>query len=89
MRLRSDLTLRRVGDRYMLVVVSDDDLNRTAVHTFNSTAAFLWQAAADCGCDPEALARRLCDDYDVDFATALSDTRRILADWQAQGLLCE
>lgn len=89
MQLRSDLTLRRVGDRYMLVVVSDDDLNRTAVHTFNSTAAFLWQAAAERGCDPEALARLLCDEYEVDYATALADTRRILADWQSQGLVRE
>ncbi len=89
MQIRPDLTLRRVGDRHMLVVVSDGDLNSTAVHTFNSTAAFIWQAAARHGCDPDTLARLLCDEYDVDLATALADVERLLATWQSQGLLCD
>lgn len=88
MQIRPDLKLRRVGDSYMLVAVSDGDLNTTAVHTFNATAAFIWTAAADAGgTDAEALARLVCDEYDVDYATALADVRAILADWQAAGLI--
>ena len=87
MEIRSDLKLRRVGDRYMLVVISGEDMNTTAVHTFNGTAAFLWNAAAAHGTDPVVLARLLCEEYDVDYAVALADVDRILHCWQESGLM--
>ncbi len=87
MQIRPDLKLRRVGDSYMLVAVSDGDLNTTAVHTFNATAAFIWTAAAAGVADAEAIARLVCDEYDVDYATALADVRAVLADWHAAGLI--
>lgn len=87
MELRSNLKLRKVGDRYMLVVVSDDDMNTTAVHTFNETAAFIWNAAAVHGLDTAALASLLCEEYDTDYDTALADVGRLLRDWQETGLI--
>ena len=33
MKLKTGLKLRKVGDRYMLVDVSEHDMNVTAVHT--------------------------------------------------------
>lgn len=87
MSLRTNLKLRKVGDRYMLVVVSDSDMNTTAVYTFNETAAFVWNAAADAGFDPAALARLLCGEYDIDYQSALSDIERLLAEWKATGLI--
>ena len=87
MNLRTNLKLRKVGDRYMLVVVSDSDMNTTAVYTFNETAAFVWNAAAEAGFDPAALARLLCGEYDIDYPSALSDIERLLAEWKATGLI--
>lgn len=87
MSLRTNLKLRKVGDRYMLVVVSDSDMNTTAVYTFNETAAFVWNAAADTGFDPATLARLLCGEYDIDYPSALSDIERLLAEWKATGLI--
>ena len=87
MSLRTNLKLRKVGDRYMLVVVSDSDMNTTAVYTFNETAAFVWNAAADAGFDPATLARLLGGEYDIDYPSALSDIERLLAEWKATGLI--
>lgn len=87
MNLRTNLKLRKVGDRYMLVVVSDSDMHTTAVYTFNETAAFVWNAAAEAGFDPAALARLLCGEYDIDYPSALSDIERLLAEWKATGLI--
>ena len=87
MSLRTNLKLRKVGDRYMLVVVSDSDMNTTAVYTFNETAAFVWNAAADAGFDHATLARLLCGEYDIDYPSALSDIERLLAEWKATGLI--
>lgn len=87
MELLTNLNLRKVGDRYMLVVVSDKDRNITAVHTFNETAAFIWNAAASCGLDCAALASALCEEYDVDYRVAVSDVERLLLDWKETGLI--
>lgn len=84
---RTDLKLRKVGDRYMLVVVSDNDMNTTTVHTFNETAAFVWDSAKRHGLDPEALARLLCEEYDVDYRVAVADVVRLLDHWKASGLI--
>lgn len=87
MVLRTDLKLRKVGDRYMLVVVSANDMNVTAVHTFNETAAFVWDAAVRHGLDADVLARMLCEEYDVDYRVAVSDVGRLLDGWKATGLI--
>ena len=89
MKLKTGLKLRKVGDRYMLVDVSEHDLNVTADHTFNSTAAFIWNAAADRGVDPAAIAAMICDEYDVDYATALADVNRLLDAWKESGIIVE
>ena len=73
----------------MLVNVSDTDTNITDVHTFNDTAAFIWNAAQEHGLDAEALAHELCGEYDVDFPTALADVRRLLDNWRSNGLVLD
>lgn len=87
MNLRPNLKLRKVGERYMLVVVSDSDMNTTAVYTFNETAAFVWNAAAAHGLDAATLSSLLCEEYDVDYGAVLSDVERLLAEWKATGLI--
>jgi hypothetical protein len=89
MNLRKNLKLRKVGDRYMLVVVSERDMNTTAVYTFNETAAFVWNAAAVRGLDAAALSALLCEEYDVDYRDALSDVERLLSEWKDTGLISE
>ena len=89
MNLRTNLKLRKVGDRYMLVVVSERDMNTTAVYTFNETAAFVWNAAAVRGLDAAALSALLCEEYDVDYRDALSDVERLLSEWKDTGLISE
>lgn len=87
MKIKENLKLRKVGDRYMLVDVSDTDANVTAVYTFNDTAAFVWNEAVSRGLDAERLAGRLCEEYDVSPDAALADVNRLLAIWQQSGLL--
>lgn len=63
------------------------DFNRLV--RFNGTASFLWKKAGELGdFTAESLAAALAKEYDIDNATALADTERLLANWQKEGLLC-
>lgn len=87
MILKNNLKLRKVGDRYMLVDVSEQNVNLTSVYTFNESAAFLWNTASQHGIDPAALAARLCEEYDVAYEIALSDVNHLLLTWKESGLI--
>lgn len=87
MKPKNNLKLRKVGDRYMLVEVSETDANVTTVYTLNETAAFLWNEAAAVGLDPNALAARLCEEYEVEPDVALADVDCILSVWKHCGLI--
>lgn len=88
MRLKSDLRLRKIGKRYMVVSV-DSAVNLANVYTLNATAARLWQYCEGGECDPESMARFLCDEYEVDMETALHDVEQQLAEWKEFGLIEE
>lgn len=87
MTLKPNLKLRKVGNRFMLVDVSEHDLNVMAVHTLNETAAFVWKSAMICGIDIPAIAGLLCQDYDVLYEVAEADVRRLVSEWLASGLI--
>lgn len=89
MKAKANLKLRKVGDRYMLVDVSEKDANVTNVYTLNGTAAFVWTRLAAGISEAAELADELCSEYDVAPATALADVRKLLASWQESGLITE
>ena len=85
MRLRQNLRLRKIGSRHM-IVDTGDAVNLTNVFTLNGTAARLWQLAEAHDYTAEELAHMLCQEYDVDMATALADVQRQLDQWKEFGL---
>lgn len=87
MKAKSNLKLRKVGDRYMLVDVSEKDANVTNVYTLNDTAAFVWTRLAAGISEAAELADELCAEYAVAPAVALADVRKLLASWQESGLI--
>ncbi|MCM1292322.1 MAG: PqqD family protein [Bacteroides sp.] len=89
MKTRPDLTLRQLGSQFMIVVNSDQN-SPIQVHSLNATAADIWQYAATLpDFTADDIARRLTEIYDVDFDTALKDSRQLLSDWLHCGLITE
>lgn len=84
---RSDLLLRKIGSRYMIVETADRQVNLTNVFTLNETAAGLWERLTDGVCTPEALAGWLCSAFRVDKETALADVHKQLEEWKEYGLV--
>lgn len=89
MRAKAKMKLRKVGDRYMLVDVSDKDASFIDVYTLNDTAAFIWTILSTREADEVELVAELSKTYDVDPETALSDVRCLVALWIASGLVYE
>lgn len=89
MRAKSNQKLRKVGGRYMLVDVSDNNANVTNVYTLNDTAAFVWTILSTRNADEAEIAADLCDEYEVDPETAIADVRSLIESWLASGLVTE
>lgn len=85
---KSNLKLRKIGSRYMIVETSDSCVNLTNVYSLNETAALLWEMLCRRdGYTPEKLAEELCKTYEVEYERALRDVESQLAEWEKMGLL--
>ena len=74
---KSGLKLRRIGNRHMIVEVSDSCVNLTNVYSLNGTAARLWEMVCNGeGRTAGELAEGLCKTYDVEYGRALRDVER-------------
>ena len=81
MRLKSNLTLRRVGRNYMVVQLCDEEANLTNVYTMNETAAWLWKLCNGQEFTKEMLVKHLCEEYDVSDDKASADVASIIENW--------
>ena len=84
---KDGLQLRKIGSQYMIVKADEQNVNMSNVYTLNHTAARLWQQIEQGNAACQTLAHDLCNLYEVDEATALSDVRKQLDEWKAYGLL--
>ena len=88
MKIKSNLKLRRIGNRHMIVEVSDSCVNLTNVYSLNGTAARLWEMVCNGeGRTAGELAEGLCKTYDVEYGRALRDVERQIEEWEKMGLL--
>lgn len=87
MKIKSHLRLLPIGNRFIIVDPEADGTDLTSVHTLNSTAAAIWNYAAEAGdFTPADIAGRLTDEYDVSPETALRDTTALLRQWVNENL---
>lgn len=87
MRLKKELTLRRIGSKYMIVDAGDEQVDISSVYTLNKTAAWIWEQAQGTDFEPEELAEKVVAHFEVSLEVALSDVRSLLEIWRKYGLL--
>ena len=85
--IRSGLQLRKIGSRYMVVDMCEDNVNLSNVYSLNGTAAWMWERLVEGISSPEELTDRLCEDYQVERERAFHDVENQLAEWQKFGLV--
>lgn len=86
MKLKKEYVLRRICGENIIVAEGKETINFGELIHLNDTAAWLWEQAQE-EFTPESLAKSLCEEYEVDAATAMHDVSAILEKWQQAGFL--
>lgn len=84
---KEGIRLRKIGNQYMIVDVSKENVNMSDVYSLNHTAALLWQRIEDGDATPDKLADSLCETYGIGKEDATRDVERQIDDWRQYGLL--
>lgn len=78
MKLKDNLTIRKIGDEYMMVSESGSGLDYTRVISLNKTAAYLVQEVQQKEFTQEEWVQLLMDKYDVDSERAEADVQALI-----------
>ena len=81
MTIKKQLVKRNIAGDVILVPVGDSSLTLKGLITLNETAEFIWDRLADAA-DAAELAASLCEEYEIDAATAKNDVDEILAQFR-------
>ncbi|UIR55996.1 PqqD family protein [Sphingobacterium sp. SRCM116780] len=87
MKLRNDLTLRQLGDEYIIVDPSQDMIDMSKVFTLNQSAAFLWEELQGKDFFLGDVVALILDNYEVSQEIAEHDAKQLITSFQEQGLL--
>jgi len=80
-RRNDEIVERRIGDERVLVPMANRSATLDSLYTLNSTAALVWDAAAE-GASETQIVERIVAEYDVFPDQARTDVRKTI-----QGLL--
>lgn len=81
MRLKKGIKLRKMGDKYMVVNLSDDNANLANVLTLNETAASVWLEFKNREFEVADVAQWLEQHYEVTRQQAADDAARLIQEW--------
>ena len=88
MRIKQGFVLREVCGENVIGGEGLRAVNFGKLLALNESAAWLWKQAQEMGdFTVEALAERLCEEYDVTPDEARTDVAAIIADWQNAGVV--
>lgn len=87
MRTKENLTLRKIGNKYMIVDTLTEDINMVDVYTMNETAALLWKTFAKRNFTQDEMVNALCKEYDVAQEQATNDVENLVKEWISYGLV--
>ena len=87
MRIKKGFVLREVCGERVIIGEGLGAINFGKMLALNETAAWLWKQAQEKGdFTIEALAERLCKEYDVTPDEAKADVADIINEWQQVGV---
>lgn len=87
MKLKSNLKLRRIGNKYMIVDASATNVNMVDVYTMNETAALLWKEFQTKEFTTDDIVNFLQQEYEVTQEQAQKDIETLLNEWYGLGLM--
>lgn len=89
MKLKDNLTIRKIGDEYMMVSESGSSLDYTRVISLNNSAAYLVQEMQQKEFTKDEWVSLLMDKYDVERERAETDVQKLIDKLSKEGLFVE
>lgn len=89
MKLKENLTVRKIGDEYMMVSDSDAGLDYTRVISLNETAAYLVEEVGKREFTKDEWIELLMNKYDVEREVAEADVQLLIDKFVKEGLFEE
>lgn len=89
MKLKENLTVRKIGDEYMMVSDSGSGLDYTRVISLNESAAYLVQEVNQKEFTKEQWITLLMNKYNVDEEQATADVQLLIDKFSKEGLFDE
>lgn len=86
MKLKNNLTIRKIGDEYMIVSESGSGLDYTRVISLNKSAAYLVQEVQQKKFTQAEWVALLVDKYEVDSERAEADVQVLIDKLKKEGL---
>lgn len=89
MKLKENLTIRKIGDEFMMVSHSDSELDYTRVIGLNHSAAFLVQQVQQNEFTKQDWVNMLIDKYQVEREVAERDVQSLVDKLKKESLIDE
>ena len=89
MKLKDNLTIRKIGDEYMMVSESGSGLDYTRVISLNESAAYLVKETHQKDFTKEDWVQLLVDKYSVDKERAATDVQTLIEKLAKENLFDE
>ncbi|MDO4802893.1 MAG: PqqD family protein [Prevotellaceae bacterium] len=87
MKLKPNFTLRQILSEYMIVSQGIENIDFSKIISLNDSSAFLWKNLQGKDFTPESMAQLLTDEYEVDYETALADSKVLADKWIEVGIV--
>ena len=87
MKINGSLELKKIGNLYMIIESSNENINMTNVYSMNESAAMLWQKAGMKEFTNDHLINWLCEEYEVERDIAQKDIEKLLEGWKQFGFI--
>ena len=87
MKIKKGFRLRNICGENVIVAEGIENIDFSKIISMNESAAYLWQKVGDESFTAEDLARLLCEEYDVDEATAQADAQTVAEQWVNAGIV--
>lgn len=88
MKIKDGFMLRKIADQYMAVPVGTRAKELHGLIGLNETGAFIWERLSR-NQTPEEIAKDLCEEYEVEKASAMASVQRFLKKIQTEGILID
>lgn len=87
MKIKKGFVLRDICGENIIVAEGKENIDFTKIISMNESAALLWEGVKNKEFDAEALKELLCEEYDIDNATAENDAKALLDSWIKAGIV--